>query len=667
MIIRYLSLFVIACSFSLKVFSQGIQDSVFKIKEVVKTADRLFKKEEAGMKEMRVDTLILMDKINVSLSELLSENTAVFIKSHGRGALATASFRGTAASHTKVNWNGVNINNPMTGMVDFSLIPIYIVDNISLKHGAASIADQSGGLGGSINIENKPDWSKKFGLKYLQGVGSYNTFDEFLQVSGGTKKLQLKTRLYHNYSKNNYTFINRGILNIDSISGEKTNPIDTNHNADYTKYGLLQEFYYRTTTKSTLSVKYWGQWAKRTIPRVTSYEGPNNANLNKQNDNDQKIVADFKYFAKKTTWTVRSAYTYKHLLYTLKNMISGVGMVSAIYSHSSVNSNLNSVSLKYFANKKLLIKASLDANIHNVKTKDDVKKTGYKGQRVEFSGFVSAHKNFADKLNVSLMLRQDFVDSKLGAFVPFLGFDYKPFYKHELVFKGNVARNYHNPSLNDLYWQPGGNPDLKPEDGISSELGLEYQNEIAKYHFVKSEITVYRADIDNWIIWLPSFKGYWEPFNIKKVLSRGVELKLSINGRLSKIKYQVSGMYSYTSSINYGEKMIWGDESYGKQLVYIPLHSGNVFVNIAYKGFFVSFQHNSYSERFTTSSNDVSRRDWLYPYFMNDLTAGKKIQLKKCDLTIKLKIQNLFNETYHSVLYRPMPKRNYMLNIIFGI
>ena len=63
------------------------------------------------MKESHIDTTVLYEKGTLSLSDLLSENTPVFIKNHGRGALASASFRGTAASHTQVNWNGIKINS----------------------------------------------------------------------------------------------------------------------------------------------------------------------------------------------------------------------------------------------------------------------------------------------------------------------------------------------------------------------------------------------------------------------------------------------------------------------------------------------------------------------------------------------------------------------------
>ncbi len=645
---------------------QGIVDSVFQIGTIKITAERIFDKEAAGMKETKVDSLVIFEKVNQSLSELLSENTPVFIKSHGRGALATASFRGTSASHTQVTWNGMNMNSPMAGMVDFSLIPVYIIDNLNLKHGTASVADQSGGLGGSINISNQVTWNKKKSVKYLQGIGSYQTFDEFLQIGGGNEMLQLKTRLYHNYSKNNYTFVNRGIGNIDPETGKIINPLNTNENADFSKYGILQEVYYRPDYHHIFSARYWGQRADRTIPQATSYEGPDHSNRNNQVDNDHKVVADWKYFTDRSNITVRSGYSGKNIDYRLTNLVPGLGLISAIYSESKQQSLLNSAAYDHDFNDKLSIEGIVSANFHDVSSNESVEKTGYQKQRTELSGFLAVRRDFADRLNVNLMFRQDWVDGSFIPVIPFMGFDFRVFKDRDILLKGNIARNYHLPALNDLYWQPGGNPDLLPEEGISGELGLEFRETIGN-HLLHSELTVYRSDINNWIIWLPSYKGYWEPRNIKRVLSQGLEYHLSLKGRVGKIKYRVSGTYAYTNSRNYGDPLNWGDESYGKQLVYIPLHSGNVLVSASYKGFYVTFQHNSYSERFTTSSNDITRRDWLYPYYMNDLILGKELHMKKARFSFEFKIYNLFNETYHSVLYRPMPNRNYMLLIMINI
>jgi iron complex outermembrane receptor protein len=108
---------------------------------------------------------------------------------------------------------------------------------------------------------------------------------------------------------------------------------------------------------------------------------------------------------------------------------------------------------------------------------------------------------------------------------------------------------------------------------------------------------------------------------------------------------------------------VWGDDSYGKQLVYIPKHSGNIMVNLSFGKYFITYQYNAYSERYTTSSNDLSIRNWLYPYFMNNMTTGRTFNLKKISFSAELKIYNMFNESYHSILYRPMPGRHF--NLIF--
>ncbi len=320
--------------FASGIYAQGIRDSVFHIKGVEVSTGRIFAKEQAGMKITEIDSAILREKTFLSLSDLLSENTHLFIKNHGRGALATASFRGTAPSHTQVNWNGININSPMLGMVDFSLIPVYIIDDLNLKHGAASMADRGGGIGGSINIVNSVKWSEETNVKYIQGIGSYRTLDEFIQLGIGNKKIRLKTRLYHSFSKNNYTFVNRGIGNMDPVTGHLSHPLDTNDNAAYLKYGVLQEVYFRPQANQVLSIKYWGQIAERTIPRSTSYEGPENSNLNNQQDADHKMVADWNYYGHRSKLMLRSGYAGKQLDYSQKNQVPGLGLVPAIYSES---------------------------------------------------------------------------------------------------------------------------------------------------------------------------------------------------------------------------------------------------------------------------------------------------------------------------------------------
>ena len=647
-------------------YPQGIRDSLFRISQVEIRAEGFFRKEKAGMKETRVDSLVLQKQLNASLSELLSENTPVFIKNHGRGALATASFRGTAPSHTQVTWNGLNITSPMTGMVDFSLIPVYVIDEVSLKHGSASISESGGGLGGTVSIGNTMDHTPGFRLKYMQTAGSYRTFDEFIRVSDGNGSFQWRTRLYHNYSRNDYTFINRGIGMLDPETGVIVHPMDTNHHADYSRYGILQEFSFRPGAEDLFSFKYWGQQANRTIPRATSYEGPDHSNLNNQEDTDHRLMADWKHYREDVVFAVRSGYSDKQLDYTLMNLVPGLGVVPAIHSTSRQKSFQNKVEFRYDPGEAFSLEASVSAGFHDVDSRDTVSAAGYCQQRNEYSGFLSLQHRFAERVNVKMMVRQELVEGAFSPLIPYLGIDILPFSGTDLVVKGNLARNYRNPSLNELYWQPGGNPDLLPETGFSIEAGAEYSRKAGgqKFH---GELTFYRSDIDQWIIWIPGYRGYWEPVNIKRVLTKGVELSGNMKGQAGALEYRVAGTYALTQSVNYGDPLVWGDESYGKQLVYVPVHSGNALISVGYRGYYLTWQYNAYSERFTTSSNDISRRDRLYPFFMNDITLGKQIPMMKNRLSLELRVHNLFNETYHSILYRPMPGRNFLMVLMFEL
>jgi iron complex outermembrane receptor protein len=430
--------------------------------------------------------------------------------------------------------------------------------------------------------------------------------------------------------------------------------------------GLLQELYYRPKSNHLLSLKYWGQYADRTIPRPTSYEGPDNSNLNSQQDMDHKVVADWKYYSDLGRVMLRSGYSDKQLDYSQMNRVPGLGLIPSIYSESKQRSFFNTLSYASELGRDFSVEGVLDVDTHFVSSEDSVAHTGYENQRNEISLFAALRKGFSNRVNVNLMLRQDWIDGERVPFIPFLGVDFRLMKEVDLILKGSVARNYHHPSLNDLYWQPGGNPDLLPEEGFSTELGLAYQQKFSDQLF-KTELTLYRTDIDNWIVWIPSYQGYWEPRNIQRVLSKGIESTVQLLGNVSKLKYKFSGSYAYTSAVNYGDSQIWSDASSGKQLVYIPEHSGNALVNLSLGTFFLSYQFNGYSERYTTSSNDVTRRDWLYPYFMNDVSVGKSFQLKRVTLSAEFKVYNLFDESYHSILYRPMPGRNYYLTLVFKI
>ena len=664
---RYLSLIYASLLILISVeFASGqpISDTI-KIKTIEVFADKIIK-EDAWKTTTKIDSISMIKALTSNLSELISQNTAIFIKEYGRGAMATASFRGTAPSHTQVSWNGISLNSPMLGMVDFSTIPVYFTDNVSLLHGSGSLSERSGALGGVVKLDNTTDWQNKFSGRLLTGIGSYGTKDEFFRINGGNRKIQSQTRAFYNYSDNDYQFVNKFIADIDPKTGRYLYPTQRNENSSYENYGFLQEFYLHSSEKSVFILRYWYQHNDRSLPRLLSNETENNANINRQSENAHRPVAEWRYYGKKGTLRITSGANIQLLHYQLKTKVSGVSDQLVIDSNSKSASYIFKAIYNYKFSDNLSLITGANTEINSVNSKNSPingEAHGYDIQRQDYSFYIQFSKSFSDKLSANLMVREDFIGGKSIPFIPSAGVEYHPIRNKGYFLKGNLSRNYHQPTLNDLYYIPGGNPLLKSEEGMMADLGTGYSGVISKMTFHAS-LNGYYSRINNWIIWLPTPQGYWEPYNMKRVNASGFELNSGISGKFQTINYHINGNYAFTRSINHDDPRNWADESIGKQLPYIPKHSSNLLVNLSRTGYHITWLWTYYSERFTTTSNDkTSKLDVLYPYFMNNIYFGKEIKLSKNKLNIELKILNLFNEEYRTVLQHPMPRRNYSLLI----
>ena len=57
--------------------------------------------KEIGTQQTKFDTLALKENISLSMADVLTFNSAIFVKSYGRATLSTVAFRGTSPSHTQ--------------------------------------------------------------------------------------------------------------------------------------------------------------------------------------------------------------------------------------------------------------------------------------------------------------------------------------------------------------------------------------------------------------------------------------------------------------------------------------------------------------------------------------------------------------------------------------
>lgn len=632
------------------------------------TADRPMR--DIGIQETKLDTIALRDNIALSIADVLTFNSSVFVKQYGRGSLSTIAFRGTSASHTQVSWNGMKINSPMLGMTDFSMIPSYFIDDASLLHGSSSLSMSGGGLGGAVVLSTEPVDYKGLGLQAVQGIGSFGTFDEFLRLTWGDEHWQVSTRAVYTSSRNDFTYRNYN----KKVDGQY--PIDTNRCGAIKDFHLLQEIYYNTGHGDRFGMNAWYMSSTRGVPMLSvDYRG-NQSYINQQGENTLRSVLSWDHERRSWKLHAKAGYNGTRQAYDFIRDKGNGQMVQMVESRSRINTIYGQTEAEFFLPGNWMLTAQLAAYQHFVQSTDrnatvrtgavvdgNTKKVaiGYDQARFEVLSYVSAKWQPGPRLGLSASLREELYGYSFTPLIPAVYADYLLSRKGNVRLKASASRNFRFPTLNDLYFMPGGNPDLKPEKGLSYDAGLSFATAKTDSYSLEGEVTWFDSYIDDWIVWIPTFKGYWTPRNVKQVHAYGIETKAGGFYQFNKDwQLHLNGSFSWTPSINNGDPTDWADAAIGKQLVYVPLLSSSVNGSLAFRSWKLTYKWCYYSERFTTSDNDIkSKIGRVLPYFMNDIVLEKRFVTAPAEISLKLAVNNIFNEEYESVLNRPMPGRNF--------
>ena len=619
---------------------------------------------DIGVEQTKIDSAMLHQNISLSMADILSFNSSIFVKNSGRATLSTVSFRGTSSAHTQVLWNGLRINSPMLGMTDFSMIPSFLVDKATLLHGSSSVAESGGGLGGAVRLSTEPTAQEGFGLHFVQGVGSFCTFDDFLRLAYGNGRWHSSTRVVFSASRNDYRYRNydkkENIYDDEHNIVAQYHPIERNRNAAFRDTHLLQEIYYKTKGGDRLSLNAWYTNSRRELPLLTTDYGSSPEYENYQRENSFRGVVGYDHI--RTNWRIgaKAGYVYSWLAYDYS-----YNHTSATASRSRINTIYGSVACNYsFEEARLLLSGDITLHENFVRSEDGA--VGYDAHRAELSAVISARWRPIERIGIAATLREEMFGKEWSLPIPMVALEATLSKRGNLMLRASASRNHRAPSLNDLYFRPGGNPDLRSEQGWSYDAGLSSEFGRNDIYRLKMSASWFESWIDDWILWLPTNKGFFSPRNVKSVHSYGVEAQASLWVRLSKDwRLELSGSAAWTPSVNVGETISAGDNSIGKQLPYIPRFSSSITGRLSFRSWSLLYKWCHYSERFTMSSNDISLTGKLPPYFMNNLELEKQFSFSWADLSLKGIINNLFNEEYISVLSHPMPGINF--EIFIGI
>lgn len=562
----------------------------------------------------------------------------------------------------------------MLGMTDFSTIPSYFIDDASLLHGTSSVGETGGGLGGAVKLSTQPANAQGFGAQFIQGVGSFKSFDEFLRLTYGNDHWQVSTRAVYSSSPNDYKYLNHDKK--ENIYDENMNiidqyyPVERNRSGSYKDLHILQEVYYNTGKGDRLGLNAWYINSNRELAMLTVDHGADTDFDNRQREQTFRGILSWDHLRKNWKVAAKAGYIYTWMAYDYKRDLGNGVMAHMTRSRSTINTLYGQAEGEYYIGNKWLFTANLSLHQHFVESRDKniVLQQGgngilgYRKARPELSGAISAKWRPIERLGLSVVLREEMFGKEWTPIIPAFFIDGVLSERGNIVAKASVSRNFRFPTLNDLYSLPGGNPDLKRESGWTYDAGLSFAIGKSGVYSLSGSANWFESFVKDWIIWLPTTKGFFSPANIKDVHAYGVELQADLDVALTK-EWQLGldGSFSWTPSINEGEPRTPADKSVGKQLPYVPEFSSSVTGRLSWRRWAFTYKWCYYSERYTMSSNDISLSGKLPPYFMSNISLEKTIPLKHIELSAKGVINNLFNEQYLSVLSRPMPGINFQI------
>lgn len=566
------------------------------------------------------------------LPKLINYLTPLSLKTYGGGGISTISSRGMSAEQTKIYWNGFQINSSTLGMLDLWTVPTSSFQKLEFHSGNASVFDGNGGAGGALIMANTFLENDSLYFSFQSELASFNTYSSSASLHQKKNKWAYYIGAGTNRSDNNYSY---RIDNSDSV-------FVLSHGEIESKNGFIG-IKYEISKNSLLFLNSSYFESNRNVPSIiTESKNAFSEQIDKRWLNSLGYV--YTKDRIKIEWNNGAFYDLNHYKKESAEIDSKIEI-------KSIKSILNGT----YTSKFYKCKASINAD------RDEATSGGFVGKKKwsRVGGIVSTEGRILKPLFLSSSLRYETVNGLSSGFLPTVGAliqVIKP-----IALKANWGKNMRFPTMNDLYWFPGGNVSLKPEEASTLETGLIIQSLITKKSNASLNAVYYWADLRNKISWLPT-GGYWSVLNFHHVKSQGIETEMKLQGKIQKVDVFAFGNYNYTHTQNL-VGLNDNDASIGKELIYVPKHllKYGVSMNAKKLGLTLGFFSVHQSRRYISTDNK-----WYLPYHdLLNVYLGKQFDWRRHSFQFTIEVDNLTNEQYQSVAWRPMPGRNYAIRFTY--
>jgi iron complex outermembrane receptor protein len=562
-----------------------------------------------------------------SIAEVINKRSSAMIREYGPGGLSNLSMRGYSPGRTQVVWNNFNLNDPVNGVFDLTLMPSNFIRSMELSAGNSSTAYGSSAAGGTLYLDSGAAASN---YSAWQTLGSFGQNIQGVNLNHRSGSWHAGLSLQREASDNDFEFENNG--ETQSRDNNRVEALNALVNAGY------------ETEPLSLKTTLWFYDVENQSPGSLSF--PSQTAV--QEDRALRSATNIEY-------RINNSRLYSNIVYS---------DADTDYTDEAFGTE-SETNIKSFSNEIGWSRQWLD----NLKTDQSAR---FLVNRVESSNFDQNESqfNFAYRLNSewqpgeSLRLfggiRYDYYETAGDAVSGSIGANYNLF-DDALILRGQWSRNFVAPTLNDLYWPDAGNPELDPETNQKGEIGILSIHEYDSGRF-EAEVNGFAGTQTDGILWVFGQDGL-SVRNVNEIETRGLELNLRNDFQLSSdLSLTVEAGTVYTDASITDDESNPGAE--GGQLVYVPEWSHRAHLNVNWKNFTAGTDIRYTGERYTTQDN--SQAEPLSSFTETDLFGRINIPIDRYRVSVTARVRNLGDSQNQFINGYPLPGRSYLVTARFG-
>ncbi|MBF0264012.1 MAG: TonB-dependent receptor [Gammaproteobacteria bacterium] len=537
-----------------------------------------------------------------SLYEVLQTIPGISLSADGGlGSNSSISLRGTNSGHVLILVDGMPIHSATVGTTAIQFLPIAQIERIEVVRGSRSSLYGSEAIGGVIQIFTNN--AEKNSFQANIGGGSDDTKDLGLNFTLANQSSQLTASLSA-METNGYDF-----LGYDSYGVKNSGDSD---NDGYNNYALSLNGQHRFNEKFQMSAMFLNSQGK------SFFDGYS----------DDKTHLEFDQQAMNIGLDINISnwYTMKFKAGQSKdnqeNHLHNLGANNAYwvegYTSFKTTTELFNWQNEFQINDANLFTLGSDYQVDKVNSS-----TNFSADSRDNSAIYGQFIHYGEQIDAQLSLRYD--DNEAFGSHTTWGINGGYALTQQLRLTASLATAFKAPTFNDLYWPADayfkGNPDLKPEQSTSADLGISYKTHSSSY-----SLNYYQTEIEQLIAYVNSYPDISMMENVNKAKIKGIELTIQQ-------KYQNWLLQTQLSTNNPV------DDDTGHTLSRRSKRNASISLDYQNNGL-------SYGASAILSSgryNKIDEQDYIPGYGVLNLRTAWEVNK---NWTLKAKVNNVFDKQY---------------------